>query len=395
MSDGDWRIDAEFPGGNIVVERTGADWAEVRQDLRDTEGWWFWWQFRVRGAAGRTLTLRHVLPRDGANRRYPIERRGPAVSVDGGATWSWMGAESVTKTERGAEFRFEFPAGAEDVRFAFALPYVDSDWQRFLSRHAGNPHVQQRELCRSRAGRPVRRLHVGCLNDPKTRMLVTARHHCCESLASYEIEGLVGAALEESELGRWFRREVEMMVVPFADTDGVENGDQGKNRRPRDHNRDYAGESIYPEVRALRALAPEWGGGRLRVAMDLHCPYACDNLIYIVGSPVPGMWEQQCRFGRILEEAAQGGLPYRAADNLPFGKDWNVDANYASGMSCGRWAAGLPGMALATSLEFPYCEARDVAITADKARAFGRALAAAVRRYLEENGESRELKTEN
>jgi hypothetical protein len=391
MSDGEWRIDAEFPGGNIVVARTGPDWAEVRQDLRDTEGWWFWWQFRVRGAEGRTLTFRHVYAKETVKGRFPIGRRGPAVSVDGGATWSWMGAESVTTTDCGAEFRFTFPAGAEDVRFAFAQPYVDSDLQRFLARHAANPGLARRELCRSRAGRPVHVLYAGCLNSPRTRVLVTARHHCCESLAGFEIEGLIEAALDDSELGRWFRSEAEMMIVPFIDTDGVQNGDQGKNRRPRDHGRDYEGESIYPETRALRELAPEWSGGKLRVALDLHCPAIRDRVIQIVGSRDPAMWEQQRRFARILEESATGPLPYRAADNLPFGQSWNVDANYVGGMSFSRWAAGLPGVALAAGLEFPYAEARDVAITADGARAFGRTLAAAVKRYLEAGAGERSM----
>ena len=43
-------------------------------------------------------------------------------------------------------------------------------------------------------------------------------------------------------------------LVPFVDKDGVEEGDQGKNRAPRDHNRDYAGASMYPETGALREL---------------------------------------------------------------------------------------------------------------------------------------------
>lgn len=384
MSDGEWRIDAEFPGGNIVVVRTGPDWAEVRQDLRDTEGWWFWWQFRVRGAGGRRLTFRHVLPRDPAKGGFPFDRRGPAVSVDGGSTWSWMGAESVTQTERGAEFCFEFPKAAEDVRFAYALPYVDSDLQRLLAQYAGSPHLEQRQLCQSGKGRPVRRLRVGCLKDPRTRVLVTARHHCCESLAGYEIEGLIEAALAESDLGRWFQREVELMIVPFVDTDGVEDGDQGKNRRPRDHNRDYSGESIYAETRAMRAQIPAWAGDRLRVALDLHCPYVGDQKIHIVGSPLPAVWEEQRRFGRILEATATGPLPYRTEDDLPFGQGWNVSANCALGMSCARWAADLPGVRLATSVEFPYAEALGVAVTAEGARAFGRDLARAMRGYLSE-----------
>ena len=72
--------------------------------------------------------------------------------------------------------------------------------------------------------------------------------------------------------GKWLREHVEFFIVPIVDIDGVEDGDQGKNRKPRDHNRDYAGESIYPQVKAIRERLPEWSDGKLRLALDLHCP---------------------------------------------------------------------------------------------------------------------------
>lgn len=50
-------IDCEFPGGNIIVERIDGDNVYLHQDPRDTGGFWFCWYFRVREAAGRTLTF--------------------------------------------------------------------------------------------------------------------------------------------------------------------------------------------------------------------------------------------------------------------------------------------------------------------------------------------------
>ena len=46
-------IDGNFPAGNILVDRIEGDDAFIRQDLRDTDGWWFYWHFRVRQAGGR------------------------------------------------------------------------------------------------------------------------------------------------------------------------------------------------------------------------------------------------------------------------------------------------------------------------------------------------------
>ena len=40
------------------IEIEESDIVELQQDLRDTSGWWFYWSFRVRGAAGRRLEFR-------------------------------------------------------------------------------------------------------------------------------------------------------------------------------------------------------------------------------------------------------------------------------------------------------------------------------------------------
>ena len=163
------------------------------------------------------------------------------------------------------------------------------------------------------------------------------------------------------------------------------SGDQGKNRAPRDHNRDYLGESIYPEIAALRALMPEWSRGRLDAGFDLHCPWirgTHNDCIYIVGAADQRVWAEQQKLGAILERVRRGALPYQASDNLPFGRAWNVAENEPTGMSCSRWLAGLLGTRLAASLEIPYAAARGVQVTAESARTFGADLARAAAEYL-------------
>jgi hypothetical protein len=241
-------IDDQFPGGNIIVERIEGDRVDLRPDLRDTQGWWFYWNFRVRGAQGRTLTFRFV-------DRNPIGVRGPAVSTDQGLSWSWLGADRV----QDASFRYSFAADADEVRFCFAMPYQQEHFERFLADYRDNRYLSVQQLCTSRAGRSIERLHVGDFErQPRYRIFLAARHHACESMASYTLEGFVAAALADTDDGRWFREHVHLLAVPFVDKDGVEQGDQGKNRKPHDHNRDYRGESIYPSVAAIRALLPAW-----------------------------------------------------------------------------------------------------------------------------------------
>ena len=370
------KVDADYPGGNVIVERIEGNTVHLRQDMRDTKGWWFYWNFRARGAGGRTLTFRFT-------DRSPIGVRGPAVSTDDGKTWTWLGARAV----KGASFRYSFGADANAVRFCFAMPYQAADLQRFLKRHAGNKHLVVKQLCKTRKGRTVERLHVGKIaGPPLCRVLLTCRHHSCEMMAGYALEGALEAILADTPDGRWFRSNVEVMAVPFMDKDGVEDGDQGKNRKPRDHNRDYVGKSLYPSVAALRELAPKWSAGRLKIAFDLHCPYIRgrhNEVIYMVGSPDKRIWAQQCAFANILQSVRTGPLGYRASDNLPFGKAWNTGANFKAGKSCGRWASELEGIRLASTFEVPYANASGKPVTPDSARAFGADLARAIRRYIE------------
>ncbi|MGB2820201.1 MAG: M14 family zinc carboxypeptidase, partial [Phycisphaerae bacterium] len=341
---------------------------------------WFYWNFRVRGGAGRAMKFLFA-------GRDPIGTRGPAVSTDGGGTWSWLGREAVEAGPKETSFRYMFAEDASAVRFCFAMPYQEADLQRFLKRHSAGSHLAVRELCKTRSGRPVERIHVGRLDgEPERRVLLTCRHHACEMMASYALEGALAAVLADTDDGRWFRRNVELLAVPFMDKDGVQRGDQGKNRRPRDHNRDYLGKSIYPSVKALRELVPGWSAGRLKVALDLHCPWIRgqhNEVIYMVGSADEAIWAQQCELGRLLEAVRSGPLAYRAADNLPFGKSWNTGTNYASGKSFGRWAGELKGILLASTIEVPYANVGRQTVTPDGARAFGADLMKALRRYLE------------
>ncbi len=366
-------IDCDFPGGNIVVERIEGDDVYLHQDLRDTEGSWFYWYFRVREAAGRTLTFRFT-------KGNVLGVLGPAVSVDGGATWRWLGPESM----RGSTFVCTFPDDAVEVRFCLAVPYQESDLQTFLDRHAGNAHLQVEPHATTRKGRTVRRLRLGNLDGSAAhRVMLTGRHHSCESMASWSLEGLLDEVLAETADGRWLREHVEFLVVPLMDTDGVEDGDQGKNRRPHDHNRDYMGDSIYPEVAALRAFVPGWSQGRLKLSLDMHCPWirgGNNEQVFFVGVASPEVWTSTVRFSRILQESQTGPLAHDPRHNLAHGQSWNT---LTEPRTHSRWAALLPGIEVATTIEIPYARAGGRPVTVESARALGRDLARAIRLYLE------------
>lgn len=370
LESGTIQVDADFPGGNIIVERVKGNEIYVSQDLRDTEGWWFYWYFRVRAQPGQGLEF-HFTNKD------VFTCRGPAVRV-GKGPWFWLGRQAVHNTG----FRFRMPDDADEARFCLAMPYLEEDLRRFLARHSANGSLQIKEHCVTPKGRRVERLHLGCLSSPpRHRVLVTCRHHACEMMASWVLEGLMQAVLVGPER-EWFRENVELAILPFMDKDGVEDGDQGKNRRPHDHNRDYLGEPLYESVRALKEFAPRWSEGRLRVALDLHCPYIRgrrDEQIFLVGNPEREIQKEIDRFAEILQKKAQGPLPYKAQNNLPFGLEWNQETEPRM---FSRWASQLDGVQMACTLEFPYACAGGQEVNPASSRAFGEQLASALRDYL-------------
>jgi hypothetical protein len=69
---------------------------------------------------------------------------------------------------------------------------------------------------------------------------------------------------------------------------------------------------------------------------------------------------------------------------LPFGTAWNTGANSGGRVSFGRWAATIPDVWLASTIEIPYANASGQAVTAESARAFGHDLARAFYIYLQE-----------
>jgi hypothetical protein len=80
-----------------------------------------------------------------------------------------------------------------------------------------------------------------------------------------------------------------------------------------------------------------------------------------------------------LSAHLKGALPFDPSDMLPFDDDKNL---LSSGASCQEWMDRLPGMRLASTVEFPYAMVKKSMVSAASARAFGRGLARALEAYL-------------
>lgn len=133
-----------------------------------------------------------------------------------------------------------------------------------------------------------------------------------------------------------------------------------------------------------RDTVKEWPHYLARPASssDLHCPYirgGRNEEVFLVGNPDDGVQGEIDRFSRILEVEAREPIPYRSRNNIPFGVDWNTEAQPRM---FSRWASSLPGLRLATTLEFPYACAGKAVVDPAAGRGFGSCRAAALREYL-------------
>ena len=377
-------IDADFPSGNIQLDSISGNDVYLHQDLHDTERNWFYWYFRVKSTAGKKLTFHFTHPWEKLARLNVVGAQGAGVSLDGGHTWSWLGTKGATETS----FEYTYPANAKEVRLSMGMPYTESNLNAFLQKYKTNPDIEKSTLVLTREGRKVERLHVGNIHgEPQYRIVFTARHHACEMMADYLIEGIIERVLAKGEEGEWFRKNVEILIIPFIDKDGVENGDQGKYRRARDHNRDYSAESIYASTLALKNYLPVWSNGKMVAGIDLHCPFIRGGeheQIHLVGLANKEVEQQQEKFSTILEKLSQANpsLPYKLSYNIPYGTSWNNDANNTKGKSFAKWVSEFKEVKLATTIEFPYATASGKMITQENARAYGHIIAKAMYEYL-------------
>ena len=380
------KIDDRIPAGNIIVLKQSDGAVELRQDQRGTaDETWFYWAFRVTGAAGKTIKF--TFP-DKAPGGGPVGVRGPVVTKDKCKTFAFP---LDGKTDK-CSFTYTFGADENETWFYECYPYVLADWQAFVKKHdaeLGRTFVLD-TLCKSRKGADVPRARFGCIaKEPKFRAFVTARHHCSETSASWVLEGMAEAFFAKDELGAWLRENVELMVVPFIDFDGVVDGDQGKMRKPHDHNRDYQA-FLYPETKALVEWVRTHADNRVDIFLDCHCPWLRGGENDRLYTP----WKDPAlvrdagaekRYSNLLEKLQCGSMRYKAADDLPFGKAWNKGVNYAQGWSAVIWACKrVKGLRIARSYEVPFANANGAVVTPQSCRELGRDTAKVFRALLED-----------
>ena len=256
---------AIYPGANItlVSKRNGVVNLRPQADAGSDD--YFYWNFEASSASTRTVTFRLD---KGSFYGALLSPLGVLCSTDGGKTWVRGGSVSSDLSS----FTYSFEAG-QTVRFCDVLPYTATDWQQFAARWASNGYVSFGTLCKSNGGADVPMMILGNA-EAENFIIYTSRHHCCETIGSYVLEGAIEWILKDAPAE--FLKNYCVYVVPMVDFDGVENGDQGKGRAPHDYNRDYLEDDkvLYNAVRAIQNLTNEKlaEGKALAAYIDFHAP---------------------------------------------------------------------------------------------------------------------------
>lgn len=363
------KIDKNFVSGNIEVLKINGDVVTLERELRDSAHDWFYWAFRVCDAAKRTITF-----------RFPHEMRvgywGAAYSHDL-IHWHWTGKRELGVDEEGISyesFTYTFDENENEVYFAHNMIYLPEHFNQFCAEN----NLPIEEFCVSNKGRSVPYIHFG---NGEKKILLTSRHHCCESPGSYVLESVAKNLLDNPIEG------FEVCCVPFVDYDGVVDGDQGKHRAPHDHNRDYpldGSKSIYTTCAKLREYADE---NQIVFAFDFHAPKhlgAIDSsdkayMVYNVDEDIP-LFD---KFSAIFQsKITSDAIAYDSANNYYPNVGWNKSTN----ATFARYMTLQPENHLAFTFETPYFGEEDgsVLVNQNTLRAFGKCFADALREYIRE-----------
>ena len=349
------KIHADFECGNIRLLREDGNVIYLQNEMRGTKKEAaYYWAFCVEGAGGRTLTFSLEKPWVGP--------WGAAVSHDL-INWHWSGQPDDDGT-----FTYSFAENENKVYFAHDLLYTPTRLFSVMRELEIKPDT----LCRSLGGRDIPMFKVG---NGKNHIVLTSRHHACESSGTYVMEGMIREYLKAP------LEDTDLFVVPMMDYDGVCAGEHGKDREPHDHNRDYIPDNIYPEVGCVMKYAEDNG---VAFAIDFHSPshrVGRSNRMFIVRK----MAHLVQRFDAIsdLFEKYSGGeaMEYSKAHDVPPNTGWNKDDT----PTFSTFFNLRPECRLALTVESTHFGTEDNKVTAHRLINSGRAFCRALKEFSENN----------
>lgn len=351
-------IHKNFTGGNIEILKIEDNDVYLDIEYRDTKREWLYFAFCVEGAENQKVTFHF---KDNRLGYY-----GPAISHD---LQSWKFLRNEQKEEN--SFTYEFKESENKVYFAHSFLYHP---ERFLN-FASNNDLEVKELTKTKKNRSVPYIEFGY----GKLILLTSRHHCCESTGTYVLEGVLRELLEHPLIG------YKIICIPFVDMDGVIDGDQGKDRFPHDHNRDYSNITpcIYPETNEIKNIIDN---NDVYYAFDFHSPYHWKGLndhVFIVQGDDKKLKEFEL-FGELFEETtSNSSLKFHKEITILPNERWN-DINTPT---FAHYARCNKKYQLAFTLETTYFGLENNKVSQENLVELGRNFVKSFKKYLKEKGE--------
>jgi hypothetical protein len=285
--------------------------------LHEGRGWPCWWSLRLEGvSAGQEITLevqaqvKPFRPNTVLNASW-CQPDFASVSHDG-KTW-----RHTAKAERTAEkiAVYKIKAEGTSLWLAWGPPFVPADAEKLLAEVQAKlgDEAERFELAKTRDGRPVNGIRIGKVDAPK-QVWVNARQHAWEAGGAWVGRGLL--EWMASDEAKALRSQCCVHFIPIMDVDNVTLGAGGKEAMPRDHNRDWADEPIYPEVAAAQRMIAEIHKKHgLDAYIDLHNPGANDPIFFFGPFAFERMTGiQQRNYNRWMELAAANIVKPRPVD---------------------------------------------------------------------------------
>ena len=279
----EWRVLTDFEGGNaeVVTLDQATKTLRIMPALREGRGWPCWWFFKLEGlTVGEEFTL-EVQAQTRPFRDKTVlaaawcQPRHAWISVDG-TTWK-PSAKGTLSAEKVMSYTIK--ATAAKMSLAWGPPFVPGDADKLLADIAAKlPESKRFELAKIRDGRSVNGIRIGDENAPH-QVWVGSRQHAWEAGGSQVGRGFITwyASNEAAAL----RAKTCLHYIPIMDVDNAAIGAGGKEAIPRDHNRDWDANPIYPEVaaaqRMIRDIHAKHG---LDVFIDLHNPGSDDPIFF-------------------------------------------------------------------------------------------------------------------
>lgn len=326
-----------------------------------------WFCFRIRRVGVRDpersrlrLVLKYSENMLGGNN--PATLRPVARGLNG--QWERLApgsAEALPDGRRNVVWNLQAPDPVLDI--AFCYPYGPPELAALLEDCGGT--WQSDTIGVSPNGRPIVRLsnRYGEPEGTEPGVYLISRQHSAETTGSWVLDGLL------RELAAHGDAAPLVWVIPFANIDGVMQGDYGKDNFPYDLNRAWGPVPMRHESLLIQRDMQRWAQRcRPLLAADFHSPGGCesDGIYCFLVHPkhAPEQYDKTLKWTGAVRSAMADKY---ASDNF------ERTADYAS-----RWetpnftrSAADAFQIAAFSMETPYGQSRDLVLTTEHYREAG------------------------